>query len=302
MKFTKNLRVMFMGMGGTFSAIPMKSLLEQHIDVCAVVTPGLVSSSSDSSGRMYLPLAEDDRPLETMVSLAQEHAIPVEYVSQLNAAPTLARLSAYRPDVILVACFPYVFPPALLQLPRLGCLNLHPSLLPAYRGPAPLFWQFRQGERQTGITLHVMDERLDAGDILLQAPLPLRDGLTGLEAEALLAEQGGQLMLEALDLLGRDALTPRKQDESAGSYFPWPAEPDFQISTQWPAQRAFNFIRGTQEWGCAYEIGIEHERFPVQRAVSYSAHHELGEPYVLIGRELWVQFVPGVLRAVIAHP
>lgn len=302
MKSTKNLRVMFMGMRSAFSAIPLKSLLEQDIDVCAVVTPGLAPSSSDSSRRMDLPLAGAGHPSETIASLAQEHAIPVEYVSQLNAAPTLERLSAYQPDVILVACFPYVFPSALLQLPRLGCLNLHPSLLPAYRGPAPLFWQFRQGERQTGVTLHVMDERLDAGDILLQASVPVHDGLTGPEAEALLAEQGGQLMREALDLLARDALTPRKQDESAGSYFPWPAEPDFQISRHWPAQRAFNFIRGTQEWGCAYEIVIGHERFPVQRAVSYSAHHELDKPYVLIGRELWVQFVPGVLRAVVAHP
>jgi methionyl-tRNA formyltransferase len=289
-------------MGGAFSAIPMKSLLEQHIDVCAVVTPGLAPSPSDWSGRMYIPLAGASRAPETIASLAREHAIPVEYVRQLNAAPTLARLAAYRPDVILVACFPYVFPPALLQIPRLGCLNLHPSLLPAYRGPAPLFWQFRQGERQTGVTLHVVDERLDAGDILLQASVPLRDGLTGPEAEALLAEQGGQLMLEALDLLGQDALTPRKQDESGSSYFPWPAEQDFQISTQWPAQRAFNFIRGTQEWGCAYEIVIERQRFPVHRAVSYSAHQELDNPYVLIGRELWVQFVPGVLRAVVAQP
>jgi methionyl-tRNA formyltransferase len=302
MKSTKNLHVMFMGMGGAFSAIPLKSLIEQGIDVCAVVTPGLALSSSDSSGRMDLPLAGAGHPPETIASLAQGHAIPVEYVHRLNDAPTLDRLAAYRPDVILVACFPYVFPPALLQLPRLGCLNLHPSLLPAYRGPAPLFWQFRQGERQTGVTLHVMDERLDAGDILLQAALPLHDGLTGPEAEALLAEQGGQLMLEALDLLARDALTPRKQDESAGSYFPWPAEPDFQISRHWPAQRAFNFIRGTQEWGCVYEIVIGHERFPVQRAVSYSAQHELDKPYVLIGRELWVQFVPGVLRALVARP
>jgi methionyl-tRNA formyltransferase len=302
MKSTNRLHVMFMGMGGAFSAIPMKSLLEQHIDVCAVVMPGLAPSPSDWSGRMYIPLAGAGHPPETIASLAREHAIPVEYVSRLNDAPTLDRLSAYRPDVILVACFPYVFPSALLQLPRLGCLNLHPSLLPAYRGPAPLFWQFRQGERQTGVTLHVMDERLDAGDVLLQAPLPLRDGLTGPEAEALLAGQGGQLMLEALDLLGRDALTPRKQDESAGSYFPWPAEPDFQLSRHWPAQRAFNFIRGTQEWGCTYEIVIERQRFPVQRAVSYSAHQELGKPYALIGRELWVQFVPGVLRALVARP
>jgi methionyl-tRNA formyltransferase len=302
MKSTKNLRVMFMGMGGAFSTIPLKSLLEQDINVCAVVTPGLAPSASDLSRRMDLPLAGAGHPPETVASLAQGYAIPVEYVRQLDDAPTLERLAAYRPDVILVACFPYVFPPALLQLPRLACLNLHPSLLPAYRGPAPLFWQFRQGERQAGVTLHVMDDRLDAGDILLQASLPLRDGLTGPEAEALLARQGGQLMREALDLLGRDALMPRKQDESASSYFPWPAEADFQISRHWPAQRAFNFIRGTQEWGCVYEIVIEHERFPVQRALSYSAHHELDKPYVLIGHELWVQFVPGVLRAVVAPP
>jgi len=203
--------------------------------------------------------------------------------------------------VVLVACFPCIFPPALLQLPPQGCLNLHPSLLPAYRGPAPLFWQFREGERRTGITLHLMNERLDAGDIGLQKPLSLPDGITGPEAEILLAEQGGQLMAEALGLLELDALAPRKQKEGDSSYFPWPTEQDFQVSREWSARRAFNFIRGTDEWECAYEIIIEQERFAIQSALSYSAQHELGKPYTLIGRELWVQFSPGVLRTIVAH-
>jgi methionyl-tRNA formyltransferase len=281
----KNPRVMSMGMGGVFSALVLKSLLEQDVEVCAVVTPGPAPTTPGSSGSPRLPLAEGAPP-ETIVSLAQERAIPVEYVSELDHAPTLTR---------------YIFPPALLQLPPRGCLNLHPSLLPAYRGPAPLFWQFRQGERRTGVTLHLMNERTDTGDILLQEPIALPDGITGPEADALLAQGGGRLMVDALGLLEQDALAPRVQNESEGSYYPWPTEGDFQISAEWSARRAFNFIRGTEEWGCAYEITIEQKRFAIQSALSYSAQHELDKPYTLIGPELWVQFSPGVLRAVVAH-
>jgi methionyl-tRNA formyltransferase len=290
---------MFMGMGGAFSAVALKCLLERHVEVCAVVTPGPTPSSPGSSGSLYIPLAEG-APSETIVSLAQEHAIPVETVSELDQAPTLAHLASYRPQTILVACFPSIFPPALLQLPPHGCLNLHPSLLPAYRGPAPLFWQFRQGERRTGVTLHLMNERPDAGDILLQKRVALPDGVTGPEADALLARAGGGLMVEALGLIERDALATREQDEGQASYHPRPTQDDFQISTQWTARRAFNFIRGTEEWGCAYPVTIEGQRFAIGSALSYSAEHELDKPYTLIGRELWAQFSPGVLRAVVA--
>jgi methionyl-tRNA formyltransferase len=296
--FTKTPRVMFMGMGGAFSALALKSLLERDVEVCTVVTPGPVPRTPGLSGSPYLPLVEG-APSETIVSLAQERAIPVEYVSELGQAPTLTRLAIYQPQVILVACFPYLFPPALLQLPPHGCLNLHPSLLPAYRGPAPLFWQFRRGERQTGVTLHLMNERLDAGDILLQKPVTLPDGITGPEADTLLAQEGGGLLVEALRLLEQDTLAPRVQNEGESSYYAWPTEQDFQISTGWSARRAFNFIRGTEEWGCAFEIMIEQERFAIQSALSYSAQHVLGKPYTLLGRELWVQFAPGVLRAMV---
>jgi methionyl-tRNA formyltransferase len=146
-----------------------------------------------------------------------------------------------------------------------------------------------------------MNERLDAGDVVLQKPVALPDGITGPEADILLAQGGGGLMVEALGLLERDALVPRKQNESEGSYYAWPTEQDFQISTEWSARRAFNFIRGTREWGCVYEITIAQERFAIQSALSYSAQHELDKPYSLIGRELWLQFSPGVLRAVLAH-
>lgn len=285
----EKLRLMFMGMGGPFSAIPLKHLLQSDTNICAVVTPGCASSGQ-------LPLLQEGPPA-TIVDLALARAIPVETVDNLKDASTLARLAAYRPHVILVACFPYIFPPALLQLPPLGCVNLHPSLLPAYRGPSPLFWQFRQGERQTGVTLHLMNERPDAGHILLQRAIPLDDGASGPATEALLAEQGGQLMLEALRLMGQNRLTPQPQDEAAGSYHPWPAAQDFQIPTRWSAQRAFNFIRGTQDWGHVYEIIVNQARFAIQSARSYSKDHSLDRPYVSLGPELWVQFSPGVLRA-----
>ncbi len=98
----------------------------------------------------------------------------------------------------MVACFSFVLPPALLQAPRLGCYNLHPSLLPGYRGPAPLFWQRRLGEEQTGVTLHRMTPAVDAGEIVAQVGVPLPDGSSAAQADALTAQVGAGLMLHML--------------------------------------------------------------------------------------------------------
>lgn len=285
-----DLRVMYVGLCETFSTIPLQHLLAAGANVCAVVTPQPAAC---------LPPGGDPQG-ETIVDLAAARAIAVEYVRDLKRPATLERLAAYEPDVILVACFPYILPRNLLELPRLGCFNLHPSLLPAYRGPAPLFWQLRCGEERTGVTLHRMTEQVDAGDIVAQAAVALPNGLTGPEADALLAGRGARLVLETLPRLAEGALRPRPQREDDSSYFPWPAAGDFQVSTGWPARRAFNFIRGTAEWGRPHSITIGREQFFIERALSYSTGHELGEPYVLLGRELWLRFSPGVLHARLA--
>jgi methionyl-tRNA formyltransferase len=231
-----------------------------------------------------------------IVHLAWARQIPVWEVGSLAGPATRAVLAELQPDLISVVCFPYVFPPALLELPRYGCINLHPSLLPAYRGPAPLFWIARQDERNTGVTLHFLDRGVDTGDIVAQVRFEREDGLSEAELEQQCAGEGAALLLEAVQRLEAGRPLPRSpQPEVDASYFPWPGEVDYLISTDWPARRAFNFLRGAAKW--PLRIKTETAEFVVRTATSYSPDQKLEQPFLLFGDEVWVQFQPGVLRA-----
>src|SRR5204862_1767507 len=96
--------------------------------------------------------------------------------------------------IICVACFSQRIPRIILDLPRLGCLNVHPSLLPANRGPVPLFWTFREGHQQTGVTIHLMNEGMDTGDILAQEPIEVPSGISYAQLELQCATLGGKLL------------------------------------------------------------------------------------------------------------
>ncbi|MBI4770001.1 MAG: hypothetical protein HY784_06195, partial [Chloroflexi bacterium] len=242
----------------------------------------LLSSFPPSS---FPPFLLSSFPPSSPTDLAHAHGLPVLEVGSLRAPASLAALDSLAPDLICVACFPRLLPPAWLARPRLGCLNLHPSLLPAYRGPAPLFWQFRAGERRTGVTLHRMDAGADTGPILAQAPVRFPDGVRGPQADRLAGEAGAQLLLAALSRLeAGGALPPGQAQGAGGSRQPWPGAADRVISTAWPARRAFNFIRGAGEWG-PFELVDGERRLPAREALAWSPPAQAGEG--------WVRFADG---------
>jgi len=158
----------------------------------------------------------------TIVQLAWEQGIPVLEVSRLGNPETLEMLASFHPDVICVACFPWRLPKVLLEMPSLGCINVHPSLLPAYRGPAPGYWMLRNGERIAGVTIHLMDERLDTGDILLQAAFEIPAGMSAAALEQRSAVLGGPLLAQAVRALAAGTAIRIKQEESLATYYSWP--------------------------------------------------------------------------------
>jgi methionyl-tRNA formyltransferase len=295
------MRVICFGTLGEFSRTPFVALLEAGIDVCGVVVPATPSSVLESIAPL-MPFHQSPLPIvnpfaeHSLVHLAWERQIPVYEVKGLTAPKTLATISFLQPDVACSVCFPKRIPAAVLRLPRFGFLNLHPSLLPHYRGPYPLFWMFRNGEAQTGVTIHFMDEEFDTGDIVVQAPLDFPDGISGDEADRLCATLGGQLMVDVIHALERSPVL-RRQQPADGSYYPSPRDDDFSLGPSWPARRAFNFMRATREWGHRYPIEIGSERFALRQALAFSIDGQLDQPYVLSGDELAIQFTPGVLRA-----
>lgn len=296
------LKIIFFGMQGVLSLLPLQALLEAGAEVKAIVIPA--DQTTVSPPRLIQPPrpAHTDLPIlnpylnYNIVHLAWEYNIPIWQIDSLSDPHTLALLADFRPNFIVVACFPYLFPSALLELPRLGCLNLHPSLLPAYRGPLPLFWQAYFGERQTGVTLHFLNQSLDTGDIVSQVTFDWPEGTSLGELEQRSGLAGAQLLVEAVRRLTQGETLPRQPQPQAGSsYFSFPTAEDFHIPTTWEARRAFNFIRAARaDWPLVIAAG-EHY-FPVGQALDYEANLMLDQPYRFEGGEVWIQFRPGVLR------
>jgi methionyl-tRNA formyltransferase len=254
-------RLLFLGMEGAFAPPPLQQLLQEGFEVAALVIPAPASFRTEGaaapplrrrelpgSSRSSLPvLTAQGSP--SLLSLAQRHGIPVWEVARLRAPETLATLAAYRPDLICVACFPWRLPVSLLTLPPLGCLNLHPSLLPANRGPQPLFWTFREGQRETGVTVHLMEERFDAGDILEQEAIAVPDGISYAELEQLCAARGALLLARAVHALCNGSAQRRPQDERRSSYHPAPGPEDLIVpAATWEARHVYNFICGIAPW------------------------------------------------------
>lgn len=250
--------VVLLGMSGTFSRVTLETLLAAGVDVRALVVPGL--------GARVLPGPRRQLYVSTRAAtdVAWEHDLPVIEVSRPEASRPPDLLRGLDPAVLAVACFPWLLPRTWLDLAPLGGLNLHPSLLPAYRGPAPLFWQLRAGETRTGVTVHRLDEGADTGHIVAQADVPLADGLMRDVLEARLAEAGARLLAEAL----RSSGPGRRQPTAGASHQGPPKAGDLEVSTTWAARRAFNFIRGATGWG-AFTITGAGVRIAVGEALSF---------------------------------
>jgi methionyl-tRNA formyltransferase len=255
-------RVVFLGMRSNFSHPSLRALLAAGIEVSAVLTPAhLVRADVPALRRIEPPnkrrtlLPVQQSGLHTSVpQLAWDRAIPLWEVARIDDPAVLELCRSMQPDLLCVACFAQRIPRAILDIPRLGCLNVHPSLLPDNRGPEPLFWTFRLGQERSGVTVHLMDEGLDTGAIVAQSELTIPEGITYAELEGRAAELGGTLLVQAILDLFHGQATPRPQNESQSHSYPFPSNQqgreDFVIHPeQWDARHVFNFICGVKDWG-----------------------------------------------------
>ena len=215
-----------------------------------------------------------------------------------QSGDALARLDF---DAITVACFSRKLPASVLRLPRLGCLNVHPSLLPAHRGPDPLFWIYHDGDETGGVTIHLMDEGFDTGPIVLRDTIPVPDAMTAAALDLVCAKRGGKLLAEALAALSKGTLQPQPQDASRASYQSWPGEDDYSITPAWSAWRAYRFIKGIGGRGELIRfVADDGATFVLRAALAYDADATLDAPWRLDGDTLMARCTPGVLRCQIA--
>src|SRR5580765_1421746 len=230
-----------------------------------------------------LVVTQPDRPrgrgMDLAISSVKETAIrlglPVTQPDKIkNNEEFRQQLSALRPDAIIVVGYGRIIPQWMLDLPRLGNLNLHASLLPKYRGAAPIQWAIAQGESVTGVTTMQIDAGLDTGGILLQRELPIAPDDTAETLAPKLAAVGADLMLETVRRVENGQIRPIPQDHSKATLAPILTKEDGRIDFQRPAIEIYNRLRGFQPWPGAHTL-FRGRHLQIHRALPAEPTQEL---------------------------
>lgn len=184
--------------------------------------------------------------------LAQARGLPVYQPEKVKSPESIERLAELAPACIVTVAYGQLLSARILELPSLAAVNVHASLLPKYRGPAPIPWALIQGEIETGVTTMLMDTGMDTGDILLQRAVIIQSEETAGSLHDRLAEQGATLLVETLELLNRGKLEPRAQDNSLVTYAPMLASEDGRVDWHENANQICCRIRGLDPWPGAF--------------------------------------------------
>lgn len=270
-------RIIFMGTP-EFAVPTLKALLFHGEDIVCVVTQ---PDRPKGRGRQLLPT-----PVKVMADLA---GIPVLQPTKIRTQEFLDTLKSYSPDLIVVTAYGRILPGTVLFLPRLGSINVHASLLPKFRGAAPIQWALINGEKETGVTIMQMDEGLDTGDILLPGAIPIHEDDTAGTLAAKLSTLGGELLIKALDLLRQGILPPVKQNDLLATLAPPLTKEQGRIDWKQPASQISCLIRGMDPWPGAYST-LADKRFRFFMPKVVAAHvtepagtiHRVGSDGLLI--------------------
>lgn len=232
------MRFVFMG-SPQFAVPPLEYLLDSY-PVAAVYTQ---PDKPTGRGRELAP--------PPVKRAAQARGLTVIQPASLKERGVVEQLKGFKPDIIVVAAFGQILPKPVLTLPRLGCLNIHPSLLPRFRGASPVASAILAGDDFTGVSIMVMDEGLDTGPVLARAQIPISPQDTTGSLTAKLSWLGARLLGEVLVGWTRGELTPRPQDESGASYCGTFSKEEGEIDWRLPAVDIWRRVRAFNPWpGC----------------------------------------------------
>ena len=228
-------------MGSPEFALPTLSALMDHYNVVGVVTQ---PDRPAGRGNQLTP--------PPVKALAQSANIPVMQPRRISLPDAFAQLQAWAPDLIVVAAFGQILKPQVLDLPPFGCLNVHASLLPRWRGAAPIQAAILNGDSHTGVTIMRMDAGIDTGGILSQRSLPILPEDTSLSLGARLAELGAELLIETLPAYLEGSLPAQAQNEQEASYAPMLKKEDGALDFTRPAAALARQVRAFYPWPGAY--------------------------------------------------
>ena len=235
------MRVVFMGTPD-FSVPTLEKIIEAGHEVIGVVT-----QPDKAKGRgkkvLFPPVKEK----------ALEHNLPVYQPKRAREPEFIEQMRELNPDVMVVVAFGQILPKALLDIPKYGCVNVHASLLPKYRGAAPIQWAVIRGEKVSGVTTMQMDVGLDTGDMLMKIEVALAEDETGGSLHDKLSVLGGELLIEKLKGLEAGTIQPEKQDDrQTGEYARMLDKALGKVDFSMPAEEIERLIRGLNPWPSAY--------------------------------------------------
>jgi len=226
---------------GPFAVPTFQQLFEARHDVAILVT----RPQRNHRGKVV-------EPVSAMRDMAHEHATPIYVPDSINAVDAQQRLAEIGADLLVVCDFGQILAPETLATACLGGINLHASLLPKYRGAAPINWALFNGETETGVTVIHMTPKVDAGPCIAQAVTPIRPEETAVELEARLAELGGWLVRRTIDALAEGRLEALPQDAASASQAPRLKKTDGAIDWSRPALCIKNQVRALEPWPRTY--------------------------------------------------
>ncbi|HIP39783.1 MAG TPA: methionyl-tRNA formyltransferase [Desulfocapsa sulfexigens] len=244
----KTFRIIFMGTPD-FSVPALQGLIDGPDQVVAVITQ---PDRPKGRGKKLTP-----PPVKV---LAQSASIPVLQPTKIKTTEFADELRSFNPDLIIVAAYGRILPATILDLPPLGCINIHGSLLPRHRGAAPIQWAILAGDKEAGVTIMQMDVGMDTGAMLLPASVPIEKDETAGSLFTKLSNLGGTTLLTALDLLRQDKLPAIEQDHSLATKAPPLKKEDGSIDWSKSAWEIHCQIRGLDPWPTAYSF-LDEKRF-----------------------------------------
>ena len=263
----KSLKIVYFGSSGDLSLQPFRALMASIHEVVAVV---IVKKPLKTSDINLIPLDASD----SIESLAVMNKIQILNLGD-NLAALESEISFLSPDLIVTSCFAKRIPEAILALPKMASINIHPSLLPLYRGPDPIFWQVRDGVSRTGVSMHVMTNHFDTGDIIAQQNIDIEVSLHIVERKKILAKLGSRLLIKALKNIERSINLAYKQTKNKASYQSFPELKDFALIKDWDAERIYQFMKATEGLTPFYPLLIEGKSLRLTKVIDFNAQEKV---------------------------
>ena len=234
----------------------MKIVFMGTPDYAATALEAIITAGYEVTGVVCQP----DKPKGRSGALAAcpvkecalKYGLPVFQPERIKRAEAVEELKKFPADVFVVAAFGQILSEEILTMPKYGCINIHASLLPKYRGAAPIQWCIVDGEQETGVTIMQMDAGIDTGDILFTRTVPITKEETGGSLFDKLSRAGAELIVEALPKIEAGDFTPQKQEEAQSNYARMLKKEDGEISWRSTAEEIERLVRGMNPWPSAY--------------------------------------------------